>query len=913
MIVMATDRSFSQNIIARYTGFSDRLSAEAELLYLRKQEGLPAETVEEIYETNIRNITNISQYFSENQGLPLRIDLGFVGKLVSDAVKKIAGARMSRAEAAQRPAVLKTEGRTAAVSGEATKPLSESPHPAGESLLNAREDGRPQPAAQTAKETKAAPPVSYAPGDLLHRQGPNPEETAQRGEKAENPAAGKKRDPSDRLQAEEFRMERERLMLKETELEHAASDLKQREAGLREERRAFEHGREASRPEPMEHHTENKQEFHPGKPGEEFPDRIDRPGHGAPSPERHAEAGEAPSAAPAKAAPPEPLDFTYENLAGAPAQGPVSRDRAAGTRRGPEPHIGEEESELSPASVAARRQAAPAAPEEFVYPEAAAAADVGVTPGRTPERGPISGNAARRAVSAARPEDLIYPEAAISGRGENAARREPEQGFRGEGGEAETRSEADLRGSAEHGSTGENAAARRQAAPAQPANLVLPENKTPEPQSGEPAALPKIRFPERAARESVRRPEPRETLPRGEPETIVKARMLERETETAAPVIVARRAGEEFTPAGIVYGRPAREEMENPPRNSTERPLPEGGRIRNPAPEQKVETPRALSGRDGQAGSTEKDAGTPRGPGEALHRPAPFEPIRLEHGAPEEEARARPAGEGPVLSEQKTPDSIRGRDFRSAPEAENEAIKASPPAIRRAEIPQPAETVLPMSAPVTGLERQRPRGSFAAQSPENGAPGQTPAGDFPRRIAAKFHPASMEQRFRPVSAAREALGLPATEGRMRPAPASMQNPIPGGRVPPGTTEPAFDAEGNPRPAGGRMRKPVSSGASDLVLGGHGASGGDVEGRMAAAGIETRTRQRRRVVSQTEELHEHTVNRAINAPAAGAARQTSRAAVEEELMSSTNIRKIADKVYQELESRLRSEKIRRGKL
>lgn len=84
--------------------------------------------------------------------------------------------------------------------------------------------------------------------------------------------------------------------------------------------------------------------------------------------------------------------------------------------------------------------------------------------------------------------------------------------------------------------------------------------------------------------------------------------------------------------------------------------------------------------------------------------------------------------------------------------------------------------------------------------------------------------------------------------------------------------------------------------------------------MAAAGIETRTRQRRKIVSQTEELHERTVNRAVNAQeSSGAPRQVSRPAVEEELMSGTNIRKIADKVYQELESRLRSEKIRRGKL
>ncbi len=995
MIGMATDLSFSQNIIARYTGFSDRLSAQAELLYLQNQEGPPGEPVEEIYETNIQNITNINRYFTENPALPLQIDLRFIGKLVSDAVEKAAGARTGHGMTTQRPAVLKTEGKAAA-SGEAAEPPSEKPR-------FAREGERPV-APRAAAGIKATEPTApYMAGDLLHPPMPIAEKTAQRSERAGTPAAEKEQRTPEHLQTEELRMERERLMLKETELEHAASDLGRRETDLREETRALEHEREAARRELAGSHIENKQRFQPGEPREEFSDRIDRPGHGIPETERRAGAEETSSAAPARPAPPEPLDFTYseENAAGARNPDRVSRERGAKARGdaegktppadtardargeaaisvGAESRTDKEGFEPSSAGVAARgdaeektppihtahRQAAPAmVPETLVYPEATASGHGETAARREPKQSinesepgargaraeadlpdganprgsaedvlPAEGGMTRKqAAPAMTPETLVYPEAAAfghgetaarrepeppayleaatAGRGEAAVRREPEQGLRGEGAEAEIRSGAKPRGSAEDALPAEGGMARRQAAPTEPADLVLPEKKTPEPQSEEPAAPPKIRFPERAAQESAKRPEPRGTLPHGEPESIRKARRLEREEEPAAPVIVARRAGEEFTPAGIVYGRPAREEPEGP--------LPERGRAAEPA----------ISGQGGQAVTAEKKTETPRGAKEAFHQLAPFEPIPMEHGAPGEKGSAPPAGrrpaeeqpmgERPPLSTQKTTDSAHGREVIGAAEAESEVIKAGPAAVRKAQAPEPMETILPMASPAMGPERQNPRGSLAAQNPSGEAPGQPPADDFPRRIAAKFHPAAMEQRFRPVSAAWETAGASVSErqGRgMRQAPVPAQNPIFGGRVPPADLEPAFDGEGNPLPASGRMRKPMSSGATDLVLGNHGAPAGGVEGRMAAAGIETRTRQRRKIVSQTEELHERTVNRAVNAQeSSGAPRQVSRPAVEEELMSGTNIRKIADKVYQELESRLRSEKIRRGKL
>ncbi len=1112
MIGMATDSSFSRDIIARYTGFSDNLSAEAEMLYLRNQGQMPAESAEEVYETNIRNVTNINQYITENPVLPLQVDLRFVGKLISGAVEKIAGIYTSGGVMTEHPAVLKTEGKTVTVNEKETRRLSDRLH-------SAQGDERPLTAVQAVTDTRkraAEPSVPYA-ADYVYKPEPGIKETARKSEKLYLSAAEKEQNAAEKHQMERLHKEEERLVLKERALSQSASDLERKKAGFHEEKRELEHeqealrrqfagetvsgeisaARQASAENAKIHSTEDQQEFQT----REFPDFIDRSGHVGPEADRRTETAKISSARSDAPVPAEPENFIYPEAAErgeTAARREPNRDHSSGdeARNGTERREAEAHKDFEskfPAEGTARRQAAPTAEaENFIYPEAAergeAAArrkpDKDFSSGDEAQNGaerreaephkdfeskfPAEGTARRQAAPTAEAENFIYPEAAERGEAaarrkpdkdfssgdeaqsgaerreaeahkdfesefpaegiparrqavptaeaenfiypeavgheETAARREPNRDFssgdeaqngaavRSAGASGVERREAELHKdfesefpaegiparrqatpaaeaenfiypeAAERGETAarrkpnkdfssgeeaQNGAAvrsaglsgaerreaearrdfesefpaegttRRQAAPAEEAaDLVLPEKGTAEAKQEEPAAPPKIRFPEKTAQEAARRAESRGSLRHDEPETILKARRLEREGEPAAPVIVARRVEGDFTPASVVYGQPASEEPERRPRDSAKSPLSErtppdkSTRADESAPRRNLNSEETPFSSDGRTKSAGKNPEISRGPQETLHRPAPFEPARMDYGASGKEDQVRPDGGRTAFSAQGMPEPGHKNDFTPSPETEKEFIETTPSAIRRAKAPAPVETVLPASQnpepsggkpEAPGREPPKPRDSGTA--PQEFSPA---ANDLSQKIAAKFRPVSMEQR---------APGSRALVGQIREARRAVDstgNFAPASRAP-SVLEYAPAGRDSLPEENGQTRKTEHFSASELVLGNRSVSG-SVEDRMAAAGIGTGTRPKKKIVSRTEELHEHTVNRAINTPASsGKPQQVSRAAVEEELMSNTSIRKIADKVYQELESRLRSEKIRRGKL
>jgi len=1053
VIGITTEDSFSQGILARYMNFSDNISTEAEMLYLRNQ-GQPAEEpAEEIYETNIRNITNINQYMTENPVLPLQIDLKFVGKLISGAVEKIAGTYTSTGAMIGHPAVLKTEGKTVAVDERETKRLSGK-------LRSAEGAEHPLTAAQAVANTReraSEPPVPYATG-AFSRSELTFEKSAPVGQKQDTAA-----EEREQITAEKLHAEQERLVLREAEIAQAASNLKERETGLREERREFEHEREAlrqpsakepiSRGTPMApqasaesaelQHIENRQEILT----KEFHDYIEQTGRGETEPDRRP-AKEAPSASAADLIYPEtaaahgpnqnysgsenesqsgadlhrtefhkisegespeksdaspkqtasasaPANFVYpetaqqmpgRDLSGERAKagprkeagtlftdrgGAVRAETISAARRGDSLAGGTVKSENFSEEGGFRREPRPSAPaQDFVlqtpdpYKPVAQASALQEPAAQEPaEYEPAARDsalqepAARMPAAPAEPVSFVYPEAAheadqdsshqnvesINGTDihrqgpvlqastekiSNAPASAPNEAAAHEPAAAESsdRSEhSDVSGSEV---PAEYRTFRQPASAAEPADLILPETKAPEAESKEQSAPLKIRFPEKAAQGERKRPEPHEPSLRGEPEPILKARRLEQQSEPTEPVIVARRAGEEFTPTDFVYGQRTPEEPENRLQNSGRNPLPEKN-----LPEKSASEHRFAQRRDTDAGErpfpsaertrlAEKNPEAPHGPQAAYQRPAPFEPVRMDYGTSDEKDEPRSGEEKTTFSARKTPESGHKNENLISPETE-EFVRTEPSVVRRMNAPAPAETVLPeaqekSSAEGTANPPRRPsappdseRTSIAAESAHVSADGLS------QRIAAKFRQVTMEQRFRPILTERQSAD-PALAGRIREAQkrnASAERPISAERILQEAAVRIPDGEeANLSVESGRMRQPKYSGAPEMVLGNQGFSAGSIEDRMAAAGIETRTRPKKKIVSRTEELHEHTVNRAINMPSSSDKPQpVFRAAAEEELMNSTSIRKIADKVYQELESRLRSEKIRRGNL
>ncbi len=986
---MKPEDSFSQGIIARYTDFSDNISTEAEMLYLRNQGQAAEEPAEEIYETNIRNVTNINQYMTENPVLPLQIDLKFVGKLISGAVEKIAGTYTSTGAMTGHPAVLKTEGKTVAVDEKETKRLSEK-------LRSAQGAAYPLTAAQAVANTReraSEPPVPYMSG-AFSQSGLIFEKNAQLSEKQDAPAAER-----ERIAAEKLHVEQERLVLRETGLTQAASDLERREAGLREERREIEHEREALRQQPAEEpisretpvarqqsaestklqYIENRQEVLT----QEFHDYIDQTGHGGPKTDRRPTGKNLNAPA---------TDLVYPEAADYRTPERIFTDEKAESQSGAdlrETRLHGKSESGSPEGPRGSRQTSPAAgPANFVYPEAVRQEpDRNLPPERAgrnlrgePEPPYIGKNGAVRGEtsSAAGPEHLlagkgtedgqfseeggarqeprlsvpaqvpavrmpaapeepvsfVYPDSAAAGREETTAR------YGADHPAPEAREDTGFPINSESGAPAEFRSFRQPFSAEEPADLVLPEPQSADPVAREPAAREpaaqestaptKIRFPEKAAQREIEKPELRQLSPRGEPETVLKARRLEQEGEPAAPVIVARRAGEEFAPADFVYGQSISEETESRRQSSAKSLLSESDLSEKSVMEDHPIRPRSPGAGEtpvssaGEIKSAANNPATSRGPRAAFQRTAPFEPVRMDFGVPNEEDGMRPGAERQAFSAQRAPASADHNESSPSPETEEEPIKAGPSAVRRAQAPAPAETVLPAAQddtspamPPANPSRQPSARQDSGRASAEAAPAYFPADRLSRQIAAKFRPAAMEQKFRPVWTERQAAD-PAFTGRIRgirQMAASTEEPVPAEKILPAAPE-RVPAEGEDlRPAeGGRMRRPGYSGAPEMVLGNQGFSSGDIESRMAAAGIETKTRQKRKVISQTEEVHEHTVNRAINMPASsGKPQQVSRAAVEEELMSSTSIRKIADKVYQELESRLRSEKIRRGNL
>ncbi|HXK77267.1 MAG TPA: hypothetical protein PKY19_02130 [Oscillospiraceae bacterium] len=950
MIGMTTEDSFSQGILARYMNFSDNISTEAEMLYLRNQ-GQPAEEpVEEVYETNIRNITNINQYITENPVLPLQIDLKFVGKLISGAVEKIAGTYTSTGAMTGHPAVLKTEGKTVAVDERETKRLSGK-------LRSGEGAEHPLTAAQAVANTRERalePPVPYAAGAFF-RSELTFEKNAPVGEEQGAAAA-----EIEQLEAERFHAEQERLVLKEAETARAASDLKERETGLFEERREFEHEREAFRQhsaeEPISRGTpvapqafaesaelqniENRQEVLT----KEFHDYIEQTGRGEAEPSRRPEK-KAPTASAAGFVYPETAqqtpnrDFPGERAKAGPREeaATIVTDRSGAVRKETVSAAGQRDSltggtaknesvseedgfhreprlsvsaqdlilqvpgaekpvvrdfteresalqgptEQEPAAdepaardsalqePTTRMPAAPAEPVSFIYPEAAHEADQDSTDQKAE---PLNGADLHRQSPV-----LQAPAGQISDAQESAVREFSEQESAAESFDRSRRSDV-----SENEAPTEFRTFRQPASAAEPADLILSEGQTPESESEERSGPLKIRFPEKTAQEEKKRPEPHESFLRGEPEPILKARRLEQQNEPAEPVIVARRAGEKFAPTDFVYGQRTPEKPKDRLQSSGRNPLPEKN-----LPEKSASERRSARRQGADAGErpfpsaertrpTEENPEAPRSP-QALHqRPAPFEPVQMNFGAPNGEDEARSGEEKTAFSTRKALESGHKNENFISPETE-ESIKTEPSAVRRMNTPAPAETVLPASkeeSSAEGTANPARRPSVPPNSERTSVatvPTHVPADGLSQKIAAKFRPATMEQRFRPILTERQ------------------------------SADPAF---------AGRIREAQKGNASAERA----VPAGNIEDRMAAAGIETRTRPKKRIVSRTEELHEHTVNRAINMSASpDKPQQVFHAAVEEELMSSTSIRKIADKVYQELESRLRSEKIRRGNL